>query len=368
MKGVVEMATDKYIPVFNRQERPVEFCESEGYFTLYEFASGVGILQTADADERFVKNQAAFLFGKSPDELYFRFSFEWLMHISNDDPGDDALRKKLYNTSTGVYGPQEGEPVLGIPVYHDALDCIDKLKQPHDEGDCKMEPRQLSENMSDAYFLNPFATPESAARMEKEVEAFFKKTHGLDVELEEAINAELEMHPDAKVLSAVHYFGNNRLYPYSIATIGRRMLIFVLAHLSGNWLADEESFNGERPLWFTETEHEASPAHQGLRIREYLQGKLSPDTDIDVIVVCPRQFVVVNAEDLKATWDSMGVHVCWANPPHEECTSLKDALAAIDFGSGAPIDADYDRIQKFVSSFNIDPSNENQEPKKEGKL
>ena len=123
------MADTTFKSAFDEVEHQVEFCDSEGYFTLYEFVFGVGILQMADADERFVRKQAAFLFGKSPDELIFRFSFEWLMHISNDDPNDDALREKLYNASTGVYGPQEGEPVLGIPIYHDALGGLDRLRQ-----------------------------------------------------------------------------------------------------------------------------------------------------------------------------------------------------------------------------------------------
>ena len=51
---------------------------------------------------------------------------------------------------------------------------------------------------------------------------------------------------------------------------------------AGDWLADEERFNNEEPLWFSENSHRISPVRKVVLAKEALQRKLE-DIDFDLI-------------------------------------------------------------------------------------
>ena len=79
----------------------------------------------------------------------------------------------------------------------------------------------------------------------------------------------------------------------------------------GDWLADEERFNDEEPLWFSESSHRISPVRKVDLARITLQKKLE-DSDLSFEVV---PFVIeqigniINAEDMFDIWKEMSVNV-----------------------------------------------------------
>ena len=79
----------------------------------------------------------------------------------------------------------------------------------------------------------------------------------------------------------------------------------------GDWLADEERFNDEEPLWFSESSHRISPVRKVDVSRQALIDKLeNADMHFDV-----KAFVIVqigniiNAEDMFEIWDDLNVNV-----------------------------------------------------------
>ena len=80
----------------------------------------------------------------------------------------------------------------------------------------------------------------------------------------------------------------------------------------GDWLADEERFNDEEPLWFSESSHRISPVRKVDLARITLQEKLADaDLSFEVIPFVIEQIGnIINAEDMFDIWDEIGVNVC----------------------------------------------------------
>ena len=94
-----------------------------------------------------------------------------------------------------------------------------------------------------------------------------------------------------------------------LAASDNDLLIILFDTESGDWLADEESFNEEDPLWFSETDHRISPVFQLKTLGTQLQKKLG-----DIITVRPvlieKEGTIINAEDMMKTWNDLEVSVC----------------------------------------------------------
>ena len=84
---------------------------------------------------------------------------------------------------------------------------------------------------------------------------------------------------------------------------------------SGDWLADEEMFNGEEPLWFSESSHRVSPVCLLNNARNAIKEALD-DEGFELNV---KSFVVIqmaniiNADDMFDVWDDMGINVTRIN-------------------------------------------------------
>ncbi|MBR3502555.1 MAG: hypothetical protein IKO06_06580 [Alphaproteobacteria bacterium] len=84
---------------------------------------------------------------------------------------------------------------------------------------------------------------------------------------------------------------------------------------SGDWLADEEMFNGEEPLWFSESSHRVSPVCLLNNARNTIKEALD-DAGFELNV---KSFVVIqmaniiNADDMFDVWDDMGINVTRIN-------------------------------------------------------
>lgn len=79
----------------------------------------------------------------------------------------------------------------------------------------------------------------------------------------------------------------------------------------GDWLADEERFNDEEPLWFSESSHRISPVRKADLARLTLQEKLKDaDLSFEVVPFVIEQIGnIINAEDMFDIWKEINVNV-----------------------------------------------------------
>lgn len=96
-----------------------------------------------------------------------------------------------------------------------------------------------------------------------------------------------------------------------VAVCSDKVLLCLVDKEVGDWLADEERFNDEEPLWFSENSHRISPVRKVDSVREKME-RLLDDSDLDlevkpyVVVVAAN---IINAEDMADVWSDMDVCV-----------------------------------------------------------
>lgn len=80
----------------------------------------------------------------------------------------------------------------------------------------------------------------------------------------------------------------------------------------GDWLADEERFNDEEPLWFSENSHRISPVRKLDIVKQAITNKLNDaEMNFDIEAILIEQIGnIINAEDMLEIWDSMDIKVC----------------------------------------------------------
>ena len=80
----------------------------------------------------------------------------------------------------------------------------------------------------------------------------------------------------------------------------------------GDWLADEEFFNDEEPLWFSETSHRTSPIYQLLTEAKTFAKKVADKglKQTVVPILIEKEGTIINAADMMETWKKMSVLVC----------------------------------------------------------
>ena len=83
----------------------------------------------------------------------------------------------------------------------------------------------------------------------------------------------------------------------------------------GDWLADEEKFNDEEPLWFSESSHRISPVRQVDIARDILKTKLAVgDMNFEIVAyVIVQAGNIINAEDMFEIWNNMNINVTRIN-------------------------------------------------------
>lgn len=87
------------------------------------------------------------------------------------------------------------------------------------------------------------------------------------------------------------------------------LLVILFDKEPGDWLADEESFNDEDPLWFSETDHRISPVFQLKTLKTQLQKKLGEIITVRPVLI-EKEGTIINAEDMMKTWNDLEVLVC----------------------------------------------------------
>lgn len=92
-------------------------------------------------------------------------------------------------------------------------------------------------------------------------------------------------------------------------------LLCLIDKEAGDWLADEEKFNDEEPLWFSESSHRISPVRKIDVARDILKTKLAVgDMNFEIIAyVIIQAGNIINAEDMFEIWNNMNVNVTRIN-------------------------------------------------------
>ena len=108
-----------------------------------------------------------------------------------------------------------------------------------------------------------------------------------------------------------------------------KLLVCLVDKEPGDWLADEERFNDEEPLWFSENSHRVSPVRKTDIISVKIQKALEEaGLDFEVIpYVIIASGNIINAEDMLDVWESLDVKVVrFAKGAPNDLTPLSKAV------------------------------------------
>ncbi len=96
-----------------------------------------------------------------------------------------------------------------------------------------------------------------------------------------------------------------------IGVADKQICLCLLDKEPGDWLADEERFNDEEPLWFSESSHRISPVRKVDLSRRILADKLEEqDLKFEIKAYVVEQIGnIINAEDMFEVWDDMDINV-----------------------------------------------------------
>lgn len=151
-----------------------------------------------------------------------------------------------------------------------------------------------------------------------------------------------------EVLNGVTF--KNNLIDF-IGVANKQICICLIDKEPGDWLADEERFNDEEPLWFSESSHRISPVRKVDIARQILKEKLEEaDLHFDISAYVINQIGnIINAEDMFETWNDMNISVTRIDrgTPKELrlfAKSLADALDKVDKEK-------FEKVKKIIRSI-----------------
>ncbi|MFI3242080.1 MAG: hypothetical protein R3Y43_05890 [Alphaproteobacteria bacterium] len=131
-----------------------------------------------------------------------------------------------------------------------------------------------------------------------------------------------------------------------------KIIVFLVDKERGDWLADEEKFNGEEPLWFSENSHRISPVRKVDVIREAVVNKLdgtSFSQEVEAFVV-NQMNNIINAEDMLDIWKELDVKVARIDRGSpKELMLLGKALEDADAKMSKE---EADKLKKLLRSIN----------------
>lgn len=94
-----------------------------------------------------------------------------------------------------------------------------------------------------------------------------------------------------------------------------RICLCLVDKENGDWLADEELFNGEEPLWFSESSHRVSPVRKLNVARNAIKSVLEEEgfsLKLEAYVV-EQMANIINADDMFEVWKNMDIEVTRIN-------------------------------------------------------
>lgn len=96
-----------------------------------------------------------------------------------------------------------------------------------------------------------------------------------------------------------------------LAVCADKIYAVLMDQEAGDWLAEEEPFNGEAPLWFSEVDHRVSPVYELKKGAEELQKKIAnqfPNLPVVPFMV-EEKGNIINAEEMLRVWKELNVVV-----------------------------------------------------------
>lgn len=343
------------IPAWFRKEPPVAILEDSDFGLYWDNDDEIGIQQTDYSHVEFVNSEAAFLFGQSPEELYFRLNFSAVIKIPCcPGPEERKIREKLYNKQRAAFRDHRGMIATtfhGIAIYKDALAML------------PLEPStELAGNAS--------ASPETAIAVDgdgeeeegRQGELFSEPTLEIDGEIQSAIDAELVLRQGR--LYGRHRMDGDSACNFDIAFMENRLFVIVYGDAAGTWLADEDSFDESPPLWFSETTHRTSPVNQARRCRDFIQQSIPAVTVVAMVVLGPKVYIL-NEDEMLTLWkEKCLVHVAQTRQdPESQIPSLHDCLSSLPEADAEPSAQAVEALQNVTKILERNPlAWENQTP------
>lgn len=136
--------------------------------------------------------------------------------------------------------------------------------------------------------------------------------------------------------------------PVEYLAVGEQRIVVAVEDMqTGDWLADEERFNGEDPLWFSESSHRVSPVFQLLEMVKGFMSRLSENGYNGTVVplFIERAGIIINAEDMLTTWRDLAVTVCRTElGGPDELSSVANSIIATE----KPSDVVLEQVQKSL--------------------
>ena len=143
---------------------------------------------------------------------------------------------------------------------------------------------------------------------------------------------------------------NNTLIDY-VGVSNTEICLCLVDKENGDWLADEELFNGEEPLWFSENSHRISPVRKLDVARNLIRDKLAEEDfeqEIKSYVVV-QMANIINADDMFDIWNNMDIDVTRVNrgSPKE----IRLFSKTVDEAEGSMDRKEFEKLRKVLKSI-----------------
>ena len=279
----IEALMSDYIPLLSCRETPISVLDGNDVnLDVYENDRDIGVLSQGPEPLEYIKEEAAFIFGESPDDLFFRANFSTTVKI---DCGEDkkSLLERLFNAHAAtlfICTPHELKTEEGIPVFHDAGELQMFLSQDSDD-DCEKEEDADEDDDGNSPPVGLVRRPYD---------------DGIDAYVDAIIAARNGQ------LLARHGTNESATFKYDVAIIDKLCYVIVHNGEEGDWLADEETPHNDSPLWFSEYDHMPSPVYFADNCRNYLLGKIN-DLQVVTMVVNAEKCFIINEDEMLGIWE-----------------------------------------------------------------
>ena len=308
-----------YTPTWLRGEKPIKVVDGEIISAeLYENDGEIGVMLSSPSNIEFEKGNAAIIFAESSEDLYLRTAFSTVVKISCNDGNRQTFERlskakiASFNWWDGKVHRNEG----GIPVFHDEGDvkqfvhCNESASMDDDTDECKI--RETPSGM----LLLPAPGRD-------------------DDEIATAVDAEITARNG--VIMVRHKNEMRDRYSYDVAIVGKRCFVMMYFGLKGDWLGEEESFNGDPPLWFSEIDHTISPVFFAQKWRELARGK-TRRLQVFPIVIASGGNSIINEDEMEDIWkNTCHVGVVRTKTLNDSALpGLKDYLDLLPAPNGSP--------------------------------
>ncbi len=289
-----------FVSAWSRRETPIDVAEYDE-LKLYSHEDECGIMLTGSAPFEFIKKEAAFLFGNSPDELYFRPNFSMVVKVGDGYNADEStqIKRKLYNLKYGAFSDMSGMMAStenGIEVYK--CDALTLLRPSIEEKDRVKSTMNISE-LDTPNFESILMDTENSAEGsdgEKEHDKTTVRLMSIEQEIESAVDGAVEK--EGGNFIARFRPGVAHIYDFDIATLANRCFIVVHGNFLGWWRASESAFWGCRPCWVGKSlRQRPSPIFQAVKCGRHLE-EIVPRLMVETLVVLPSVCIVLNEDEM----------------------------------------------------------------------